>query len=259
MQGIRSGVIPFVWAEEGGGVTPELADQLKGMLLTPLWYITRIIALLAIVLPFTLIFLLILRFTRGPSMKQKVTPGTSPVKPRNITAVSRMSAASGRTQHVRNGSVIPPPPPPPLPMAPLNAASLVPMTALEIGRVGSETGHQGGYVGLLYGVPMVARSASRASSRTSLASSQNAGSQTDLTTAQLATRRGGPPNEHMLRLSEEEGERSPPSTSSSSSSRKEEDNERGGSEEVILSPGSPDDDDPRRDITSEEIARAMNQ
>ena len=282
MQGIRSGVIPFVWAEEGGGVTPEIADQLKGMLLTPLWYITRGITVLAIVMPFILTFLLLLRLTRGPEVKQKVTPIMSPVKAKNqITRVQKMpqSAVSQRTRY---GSAIPPPPP--MPPGPLShAPSMLSLTPQEFGHMSAMSLHQlpNGYMtpsgnpiavmgsnGVLYGLPngLLGGSLSRASSRTSLAPSHNAMSQTDLTSAQIvsgldATGTPGPIGKaaaaHMLRqVSEEEGE-----NSSSSSS---DEGGRGGNERRRKHEGkvrnslSIDNDDPRLNLVSDALTQAMN-
>lgn len=94
MQGIRPGLIPFVWAEEGGGATPALADQLKSQLLTPMRYARTIVAVLAAVSPLILTFLLILRFTRGPDEKK-------------LTRVSPTPPSDGARS--------PPPPPPPMP------------------------------------------------------------------------------------------------------------------------------------------------
>lgn len=279
MQGIRSGVIPFLWAEEGGGVTPELADQLKGMLLTPLWYITRIIALLAIVFPFITMFLLLLRFTRGPN--KKVTPVTSPVKPRTgdpVKTMKRMQQSAAASLRSRNSSAIPPPPPMPPPPAPAIATLAMYPVATGIGHMngmvngfGQMQGMNGmnglmsgystpthnpiavmGANGVLYGLPTVLNngSISRASSRTSLISHKG---RKDSDQGLVNGDAGGTGmRANMLRqVSEEREEDQRPSTASSSSSDggmgRKRGNKRSGS----------NNDDPALDVDSDEIAKAM--
>ena len=130
---MRSGVIPFLWAEEGGGVTPEIADQLKGMLLTPLWWVRHVIATLAILLPLTFLALLLVRVTRGPdprSKKRKITPTKRPGLRRppppddgDAGDAAAPSAVVSRQPSIAysdssRGPMIPPPPPMPPPPVP---------------------------------------------------------------------------------------------------------------------------------------------
>ena len=114
MQGIRSGLIPFVWAEEGGGVTPAIADQLKGMLLTPVKWIKRGIALLTIIMPLIFLITLLFTCTRGPNKVEpevKVTPQVKPAPEENNNYINN----GNRNDKISIISESVPPTPPPLP------------------------------------------------------------------------------------------------------------------------------------------------
>lgn len=114
MQGVRSAVIPFVYAEESGGLNDELADELKGMLINPLYYAEIGIAGVALVSTFTFIFLLLLRMFGGNGAKKRVSETES------VENLVKNEIHSNRSLP----STTPPVPPPPPPMPSLKNVSV---------------------------------------------------------------------------------------------------------------------------------------
>ena len=106
-------MIPFVWAEEAGGVNDELAEELKTMLINPLSYAETGIAGFALISTFTFIFLLLLRVLGGNGARKKVATTDS------VESLVRIAGGNASLPQTT-----PPPPPPMPPMLPQKLVSV---------------------------------------------------------------------------------------------------------------------------------------